>query len=67
MEDEIYRQILRMTALERWENEGGRVSNDQRPSSTGNRETKIEADNLFGVDHRNDWQSAQQGNYEHRR
>lgn len=66
MEDEIYRQILRMKALERWENEGGRVINDQMPS-TGNGETKIEADNLFGADRRNDWQSAQQGNYEHRR
>lgn len=31
MEDEIYRRILRMKALERWENEGGRVSNDETP------------------------------------
>ena len=30
MEDEMYRQILRMKALDRWENEGGRVINDKK-------------------------------------
>jgi hypothetical protein len=38
MEDETYRRILRMKALERWENEGGRITDDvelaNRDSST---------------------------------
>lgn len=29
MNDELYRKLLKMKALERWENEGGRVSDDQ--------------------------------------
>jgi hypothetical protein len=28
MEDETYRKILRMKALERWENEGGRITDN---------------------------------------
>ena len=35
MEEQIYRQILRMRALDRWENEGGSVDPHQRAMATG--------------------------------
>lgn len=46
MEEEVYRQILRIKALERWENEGGRVaepeaSND-RPFNDEEKRPRIE-------------------------
>ncbi len=41
MDEKVYRQILRMMALERWENEGGKViSNESRPDRTQSPETK---------------------------
>jgi hypothetical protein len=34
MKDEIQRQILKKKALDRWENEGGRVIRDECPGRT---------------------------------
>ncbi len=42
MEDETYRRILKMKALERWENEGGRITNDVT-SVNSNRPTDVES------------------------
>jgi hypothetical protein len=58
MVEEIYMRILRMRALDRWENEGGQLINDQI-TAKGEADTKKEADSLFGLDHRDIRQSAQ--------
>ena len=65
MEDETYRRILRIKALERWENEGGLVVNDEMPGVVIG-ETRTEPNEQFlDVDHRDIRQLIQQGNYEH--
>lgn len=65
MEDEIYRQILRMKALERWENEGGLIVDD-RLSEKVIGETRTESKDIsFGACHRDVRQFTQQGDYEH--
>ena len=58
MVEEIYMRILRMRALDRWENEGGQIINDQF-TANGEGETKREADHLFGLEHQDVRQSAQ--------
>jgi hypothetical protein len=55
MNDELYRRILRMKALERWENEGGRLSDDQDSEASYPLNT-VERNSLRGSDeiNRND-------------
>ena len=65
MEDETYRRILRIKALERWENEGGLVVDD-RLSEKVSDETRTEPkDNFFDASHQDVRQFTQQGDYEH--
>ena len=63
MEDETYRRILRIKALERWENEGGLVVDD-RLSEKVSDETRPK-DNFFDASHQDVRQFTQQGDYEH--
>jgi hypothetical protein len=58
MVEEIYMRILRMRALDRWENEGGQITDDQFTTKREG-ETKREGDNLFGLDHQDVRQTAQ--------
>lgn len=51
MEDEIYRRILRMKALERWENEGGRISDDETPDNKDGA-TEAKTSTFIGAIHR---------------
>ncbi len=48
MEDETYRRILRMKALERWENEGGRITDDVTTANM-DRSTDVESSTCFSA------------------
>lgn len=48
MEDETYRRILRMKALERWENEGGRIIDDVELANRDS-STRVESNTFFGA------------------
>jgi len=66
MEDETYKRILRIKALERWENEGGLIVDDPLSEKViGERRTESK-DISFGASHR-DVRQFTQGDYEHRR
>ena len=58
MEDETYRRILKMKALERWENEGGRITDDvelaNRDSSTRVESNTFCGASLHGAGHQRD-------------
>ena len=66
MVDEIYMRILRMRALDRWENEGGQIIHDRITATEDNGATSM-ANDLFGLDHQDARQSVQGWNYEHSR